>query len=470
MVDFKFPDVGEGIQEGEIVKWLVKEGDTVKENQNLVQVETDKSVVDLPSPAAGKVTSIAAKSGKIKVGAVLCTIGGSSGSSSSPKQESQPQEKPVPETPKEKPEKPAKVKKEKPTEKQSGKFSEHGRGLAVVGQLEEAPDNPEEETQPEAQSQETAEPESKPEEQGEVEYRSHASTMRGEIQSKHVKTSPAVRMLAREHNINLTKIKGTGPEGRILKSDLSISGPVPQQMVPVMKTETPAGSVERIPLKGIRKAISDNMTLSHQIPQATEMEDVNITKLWAIREKEKKKYKDVNITLLSFVVKAAVSVLKENPHLNAYLDVGKQEINVKKYYNIGIAVETPLGLVVPNIKNADDKSIVDVAREIQNLAQKARDRKLMPAEMSGGTFTITNYGSIGGTYATPLINPGESAILGVGRIFEEASSDKVGKKKKILPLSLTFDHRIVDGAQAARFLETLKTYLEDPNHLFIELD
>ena len=442
MADFKFPDVGEGIQEGEVVKWLVKEGDTVKENQNIVQVETDKSVVDLPSPESGAISKIAVKEGeKIKVGGVLCTIGGSGNSS---KRVSSPEKAAAQAKPRETPDS---AKSKQPKQPPKSETSPQKKGLAVVGQLEEAPENEEEK----------------------VEYKSQASTMRGNIQSKKTLASPAVRELAREHNINLAKIKGSGPEGRVLKSDLSISGPVSQQTIPVTSYSNPHGKIERIPLKGIRKVISDNMTISNSIPQATSMENVDITKLWAIKEKEKKKLTGVNLTLLPFIVRAAVAVLKENPYFNAYLDVESQDIFVKKYYNIGIATETPVGLMVPNVKNADKKSIEETAKEIQELAQKARDRKIAVEEIKGGSFTITNYGSIGGNYATPIINPGESAILGVGRMFETLDVNNIKRKVKILPLSLTFDHRIIDGAQAARFLESLKAYLEDPNHLFVEI-
>jgi len=490
MGDFKFPDVGEGIQEGEVVKWLVKVGDTVKENQNLVQVETDKSVVDLPSPEAGKITSISAKAGQtIKVGGVLCTIGGSAAKTTStakPVPAKSAQTKPAPTAKTQKtpatnnksksqvhamptpPKSSSATTKNQPTKTTSAKtatYKPQKRGLAVVGQLEEAPETTEvpEETAPQKSETPTSNP---PEE---IEYRSQAATMRGDIQSKKVQTTPAVRQLAKEHNINLAKIKGSGPNGRILKSDLNISGSVAQQNVPVTKTSNEHGPVERIPLKGIRKVISEHMTISHKIPQVTAMEDANITKLWALKDKQNKKLKDTHLTLLPFIVKAVIAVLKEHPYFNATLNSESGEILVKKYYNISIAVETPVGLMVPVVKNAEDKSIVDISKEIHELAQKARDRKISLEEMKGGTFTVTNYGSISGTYATPLINPGESAILGVGRVFETPDLNNPSKKIKTLPISLTFDHRIIDGAQAARFLESLKEYLEDPNHLFIEL-
>ncbi len=450
--DFKFPDVGEGITEGELVKWLVKEGDNVKENQNIVQIETDKSVVDLPSPKTGKIFKLNFKNGNtVKVGATLCTIDDGSGAPAK-------EEKPAPvekEESKKSSEKKAETKSEKSDpkkieatvkeEKKNDTQKTQKKGLAVVGVLEEAPDTPD------------------------IEYRSHVAVKKGEIQSNKILASPEIRAIAREGGINLLKIKGSGNDGRILKKDLPTTTEIPQQIIPVTKLETPAGNIERIPLKGIRKAISDNLTISNMIPQVTAMEDVNITKLWNLKEKEKKKIKEIHLTLLPFLVKAVIAVLKENPYFNGYLDTEENEIIVKKFYNIGIAVETPVGLVVPSIKNTDTMTIVDISKAINDLASKARDRKIAPDELKGSTFTITNYGSIGGTYATPLINPGESAVLGIGRIFDSLDINNPKKKIKVLPLSLTFDHRIIDGAEASRFLETLKAYLEDPSHLFIEI-
>ncbi len=405
--DFRFPDLGEGIQEGEIVKWFVKEGDTVKENQKIVQIETDKAVTDVPSPKSGKILKIGAKNGEtVKVGELLCTIGTGGEKALSP--------------------------------------AKSRKSVAVVGQLEEASGKG-------------------------VEYKTQASTMRGELQSKKVLVSPAVRKFASDHGINLAKIKGSGKDGVLLKNDLPLSSSIPQQTISVRKEETNHGKIERIQLKGIRKTISDNMIISHQIPHVTSMEDIDITRIWGIKEREKKKIKEFDLTLLPFIVKASIAVLKENPYFNGTLDLEENEILIKKYYNIGIAVETPVGLMVPVLKDADKKTIEQIGMEIKQLAQKARDRKISIEEMKGSTFTITNYGSIGGNYSTPLINPGESAVLGIGRAFDILNPEKPQQKIKILPVSLTFDHRMIDGAQAARFLESLKEYLQDPNHLFIEL-
>ena len=204
--------------------------------------------------------------------------------------------------------------------------------------------------------------------------------------------------------------------------------------------------------------------------QVTAMEDVDVTKLWNLRKKEKLKFekRGVKLTFLPLIIKAVIAALKENPILNSSLE--NEEIIIKKYFNIGIAIETDLGLMVPVIKIAESKSIEKLAKEIVSLAEKAKSRKIDIMDLKGSTFTITNYGSIGGTYGTPILNPGNSSILGTGKIFDRVINKKGSIKTiKVLPLSLTFDHRILDGAEAARFLESLKKFLEDPEHLLLEL-
>lgn len=421
--EFKFPDVGEGITEGEIVKWLVKEGDNVKEDQTIVQIETDKAIVDIPSPKSGVILKIYYKEGeKVKVGSTLVMIG----------------------------EKGEKISKKEIKKEEKKEIKVQKKGLAVVGQLEEAPE--------------------------EVEEKPHANVMKGIQQTQKVLASPAVRKLASEFGVDLTRIKGSGEGGRILEKDIKkIAGEkqsMPQQTVTIKKKYDDYGYIERIPLKGIRKTIAEHMIQSvKEAPQVTAMEDINVTKLWLIREKEKEdaEKKGIKLTFLPFIIKATIAALKENPILNSTLE--GEEIVIKKYYNIGIATETDVGLMVPVIKIADNKNIIQLAKEIQELAEEARTRKIDIMDLKGGTFTITNYGSVGGNYGTPIINYPETAILGLGRIFDRAVLDEKGKVKnvKILPVSLTFDHRIADGAQAARFLESLKMFLEDPDHLFMEM-
>ena len=417
--EFKFPDVGEGIAEGEIVKWLVKEGDKVKADQEIVQIETDKAVVDIPSPKAGVILKIHFKEGQtIKVGQTLITLGGKTEEAKTPA-------KPVV--------KPAKAEK---------------KGGAVVGELEEAKD------------------------EGLV---FHTAPMKGEAQTQKAIASPAVRKLAADLKVDLSKLEGSGESGRILKKDLEKAGKapelVPQQKIKVQRKYDMYGYVERVPLKGIRKTIADNMIRSlSETAQVTSMDDIDISKLWRIRNREKKvlEKQGVKLTFLPFIIKAVIAAIKEHPIINSSIE--GDEIIIKKYYNIGIAVETDLGLVVPVVKIADSKNMLQIAKEVKGLAEKAKNRTIDLMDLQGSSFTITNYGSIGGTYGTPIINPGEAAILGLGRIFDRVVSVN-GKLKniKVLPVSLTFDHKILDGAEAGRFMQKMKMFLEDPDHLLLEL-
>ncbi|HIH14625.1 MAG TPA: 2-oxo acid dehydrogenase subunit E2 [Nanoarchaeota archaeon] len=403
---FKFPDVGEGIHEGHIVSWLVKEEDLVKEDQVLVKVETDKAVVELPSPAAGKILKIYFKAGDIvKVGQVLVDIG-SEGEKIKPQKE----------IPKVLPKK----------------------GQSVVGELEEA-------------TEEISAPKEK----------------KSKAVSKQIKALPKVRKLAKEMNIDLSTIQGSGKQGEIVESDLK-KEPSIQKQIQVTKKYDMYGYVDRIPLQGLRAQIKINMEKQAAIPIVTHMDEIDVTVLGNIREKEKKKYKDIKLTFLPYIIKAVIGSLKENKLLNASLE--QDAIVLKKYYNIGIAVATEEGLIVPVVKGAEKKSLLDIAKEIQKLSEQARQRTLDLMDIKGSTFTITNIGSIGGRFATPMLNIGESAILALGKIYEKplVINGKI-QIRKVLPVSIAFDHRILDGAHAALFTNKMKEYLEDPDQLMLEL-
>ncbi len=405
--NFVLPDLGEGITEGEIRKWVVKEGDMVQEHQTIVELETDKAVVEVPSPRKGRVLRINKEEGAIvKVGEVLMTI--------AEEGEAVEEKKAVPE------EKPAEernpVEKEKPAERE--------KSVSVVGVL--------------------------PEEEEEV-----------------VLASPAVRALAKELGVDLAKVKGTGPGGSITKDNVTAAAGPKER-----KAEALYGPVERIPLRGVRRTIAKNLIMSQKTTAfVTGMNEVDITDLWDLREKEKRPLleKGVHLTFFPFFIKAVIHALAEHPMLNASIDDEREEIIVKKYYGIGVAVDTPDGLMVPVVKDPAKKTILELALEIQDLSIKARDRKIKLEEMKGGTFTITNYGHFGGYFATPIINYPESAILGTGMISERPWV-KNGQIviRKILPISLTFDHRLTDGVDASRFLARVTSYLEDPALIFIE--
>ncbi len=424
-MEFKFPDVGEGITEGEIVQWLVKEGDIVKQDQPIGKVETDKAVVDIPSPVAGKIVKILIPAGKtVKVGEVMVVID-------------------------EKGKKSSTATKEEPREK--AKAEKQFKSVGVVGELEEAKD--------------IQVPTSLKEEQ------------KTEANHEDILAMPAVRKLAKEIGVDLSDIKGSGAHGQITEDDVNKAAPTEKKLVTrpniqVVKKYDFYGYVEHIPLHGLRKTIASNMMKSQMSTAlVTHMDECDVTHLVEIREKEKDKCakEGVHLTYLPFILKALLPALQKHPLLNATIDEANQDIILKKYYNIGIAVDTEEGLIVPVIKRINEKKLIDVAREITTLATAARNRSIDLADMKGGTFTITNVGSLGGTYATPIINYPEVANLGLGKIQERPVIRK-GKleTRYIMTLSLSFDHRIIDGAEAARFLNDVMIHLEDPDMFLVE--
>ena len=404
--EFKFPDLGEGIAEGEIKKWLVKEGDIIEADQSLAEVETDKAVVEVPSPSAGKVLKLNfAEGDMVLVGETLAVIG---------EEGEEPGEVA-----------PAKVEKE-PEEKRES--------VSVVGELPEAPEEILEE---------------KP---------------------VGVLAMPKVRKLAKDLGVDISKVKGTGKEGRVLEKD--VRGAVEEKPKEEKKPKKVPkfdiyGWVDRVPVRGVRRTTARRMIESLQkTAPVTATEIADVTELVELREREKKtvmETRGIKLTYMPFIVKALVEALKEHPYLNSTMDDENQEIILKKYYNIGIAVAAEDGLIVPVVKGADQKSIFELAEEIQRLAEAANNRTIDIADLKGGTFTITNYGVFGGLYATPIINYPEVAILGTGAIRDTpVVIDGEVKIRKVIHLSLTFDHRVLDGAEGQRFLNTLVKYLEDP--------
>ncbi len=414
--EFKFPDIGEGLTEGEIVRWLVKEGDALKEGAPLVEVETDKALAEIPSPKTGVVLKILAKEKEIvKVGQVIVVLGEKGESTAAAVQ------------------KPASV--------------------GVVGELEEAP----EEAPAVSVTTETKKP---------------------LFVSAHALATPAVRALGKELGVEIEQVKGSGPEGRVLEKDVRQAAeakgkPVESEKKPAkVKKYDLYGYVERIPLRGVRRSIAKAMVKSiYTAPHVTTTDEADVTELWKMREKEKKaaEKKGIKLTILPFIIKSVIAGLTEHPYLNATLEDENEEIILKKYYNIGVAADTPEGLMVPVVKNAKDKSIFRLAEEVSGLSEKARKRTIDLADLKWGTFTISNYGAVGGIYGTPIINHPEVAILGVGKI-KDMPVVKEGKIeiRKILHLSLSFDHRVVDGAEAVRFLNTVIEHLEDPDLILLE--
>jgi len=434
-IEFKFPDLGEGIAEGEIKKWLVKEGDLIEADQSLAEVETDKAVVEIPSPTAGKVLELRYSEGEmVLVGEVLAVIG----------EEGEAASKKPPEEKKVEPEKAL------PEEKTS---------VSVVGELPEAPEDEEEAKEEIVEEHEVAE---------------------------GIQAMPKVRKMAKEMGVDLSTIKGTGKEGRILEKDVKAAvktereneEPGAKEAPEVKPKKVPKfdiyGWVDRVHLRGVRRTTAKRMVESQlRTAPVTSTEMADVTNLVELRQREKASVMEtrgVKLTYMPFIIKAVVEALKEHPYLNAMMDEDNQEIILKKYYNIGIAVAAEEGLIVPVIKGADQKSIFELAEEMQRLVEAANNRTIDIADLKGGTFTITNYGVFGGMYGTPIINYPEAAIIGTGSI-RDTPLVKDGKVmiRKVMHLSLTFDHRVLDGAEAQRFLNTLVRYLEDPELILMSV-
>lgn len=525
VTEFEFPDVGEGVTEGTLIKWLVEEGDEVEEDESLAEVETDKAVVEVPSPEHATVLELHAEEGDtITVGDVIVTLGdddeSSGAASNEPSGDSEEPEElsvssmtvseakdavesgeldPVDVLDAEK------EGKERTTligwledriEMEQDGEEDAGGSTSVVGRLDDA-------DQADASDEE---PSKDTEEEDTGSTADTSSDTGPDGSSGKVLATPATRRLAREKDVDIGNIEGSGPGGRVTKEDVLTAAeggqeaPEPSEEVEeeMGKPETPErsqvgpsgglgtpnrfppkeydfeqyGDVERQELSGTRKAIAKNMERSkYTAPHVTSTDDADVTDLWEVREKEKEvaETRGVHLTFMPFIVKATISALREYPLMNASLDEETGEIVKKDYYNIGIAVATDDGLMVPNIKNADRKSILRIAKEMNELAEEARDHDLSLDEMRGGTFTITNYGSIGGRYGTPIINYPEVAILGTGTISREpvARNGDIAIRR-ILPLSVTFDHRVVDGAYVAHFMNELIKHLEDPDLLLLD--
>jgi pyruvate dehydrogenase E2 component (dihydrolipoamide acetyltransferase) len=285
-----------------------------------------------------------------------------------------------------------------------------------------------------------------------------------------VQATPAVRALAKQMGIDLASVKGTGPGGRITKEDVETAATKTGEQT---SAEADAyGLVEKIPLRGIRRTVAKRMAeASKRVAEVTIWEDADITELEQVRAKERKvaEEKGVRLTYLPFLIKAIIPALKAHPYFNASLDEAAEAIILKRYFNIGIAVDTTDGLIVFVIKDADKKNILDLAKETATLAEKARLRKIDLHELKGSTFTITNYGVVGASYGTPIINYPEVAILGLGKI-EDRPVVRNGQIaiRKMMPLSLAFDHRVIDGVEAGRFLGVVIQHLEDPNLMLLE--
>lgn len=439
--EFRFPDIGEGIAEGTLIKWLVKEGDEIEEGQSVAEVETDKVTTEIPSAKKGKVLELEYEEGDtIEVGKVLIMLDTSDGSSDEGTTK-------VPEYDEEDKKQELEEKKEVVEEETAGVVGE------VVASSEEIPASTE----------------------------GQSSSSKKETKKK-VLATPVARKLAKDLGVDIGTVEGTGPNGRVMKEDInksksekstsSVSEKQARKPETLHIDSSLEESITRIPLTRIRKTISEQMSKSRfTIPHTTAMEEIDVSNLYEFRNKYKDilSEEDVNITYLPFVIKAITLALKELPEFNASLDEEKEELVLKHFYHIGIATDTDRGLMVPVLKDADKKSVVQIAKEIEDLSTRAKDNKVDISELRGSSFTITNYGSIGGLFGIPIINYPESAILGLGRIVKKpiVRDDEI-IIGRVLPLSLSYDHRIIDGASGVRFISILAKLLADPEVLLLK--
>ena len=430
---FNFPDLGEGLEEGTILEWYVKEGDKVKVGDPLVQMETDKVVADIPSPKNGVIVALHGKPGDvIQVGAPLAEIEvEGSGHVST-------------------------VAKEDPriaaTEATVEPIAEGEDAAAVVGTMEVAGND----------GLLAASNEGAP-----------SAKETGEPQRKALAT-PVARALAKEMGIDINRVPGSGPSGRVKREDiLQFGSGFVTQPTPTGTTENHAPEdVTYLPLTQIRKTIARNMLhAKHNAAHMSVFEEVEISALKAVIARYKPIYADkgVKLTYLPFIVKAVAQALKHHPQLNSQIDAENNRMIVRNRRHIAIAVDAPDGLVVPVIRDADRISIFEIATQIGTLAEKARNRKLTLEEMKEGSFSITSFGSIGGIFATPVINYPQAGILGIGRIMKTpiVKEDEI-VVGNIMPLSLSVDHRIVDGGETTRFLARVMGYLSDPLSLMMD--
>ncbi|HXT01037.1 MAG TPA: 2-oxo acid dehydrogenase subunit E2 [Elusimicrobiota bacterium] len=456
---FALPDIGEGLVEGELVKWHVKAGGSVTEHQPIAAVLTDKAEVEIPSPKTGKIQTLHAKPGeKVKVHSPLVTFSGVAGGKAAPAAPEAPAAKTA--ALEERAAADAPVAPARPAQRQTDvSASPMVRKLAKDSGVDitlVAGTGP----------------------QGRI-LESDVRGFKGNAGSpaSRVKATPAVRALAASAGVDLAAIKGTGPGGRVVEGDVRAAAPKADRRkgaaAPAPLTFTPAGAAssgeERIPFVGIRRKIAERMQFSKRtVAHVTHMDECDMTAVLALRDELKPEAaaRGVKLTFLPFIIKALTKTLAEFPAFNASLAEEAGEIVIKRYYNVGIAVSAPQGLVVPNIKGADGKDLFGLAAEVSGLAEKVRTNKIDVASLQGGTITITNIGPIGGLFATPIVNHPEVAILGIMKLQKRPVYRDGGIMiRDMMNLVLSFDHRVTDGADAAQFMNTLIRRLENPRTL-----
>ncbi len=432
-MEFKLPELGEGIESGQVIEVFVSAGEKVSAEQPLLEVETDKAAVELPSPVAGTVSEVCVSGGEtVGIGQVLVRIDdGAGGADAAEEKETEPAEAREP-----------KDKEPKTDEK------------------------PESEEPPE----EKKEPSSRPADGPAV----------SKSPSLNAPASPSVRRLAREIGVDILSVTGTGPRGRVLAEDVKLRA---KTVIASAGTGSPAaeepplpdfsrwGQTETKSFSTVRRLTAERLSSAWRAPHVTQFDKADISELETLRKLNREKVSAAggNLTITAILVKVLSSALLEFPKFNSSVDMRAGAIVYKKYVNVGVAVDTDRGLLVPVIRDSDEKDVTEISVELTEISRKAREKKLSPDALQGGTCTITNLGGVGGTYFTPIINPPEVAILGVSRSsVEPVYADGGFKPRLMVPLLLSYDHRIIDGAEAARFLRWICEKLEKPYNVILE--
>jgi pyruvate dehydrogenase E2 component (dihydrolipoamide acetyltransferase) len=489
VADFKVPELGENVVGGDVTRVLVKVGDTIARDQPVLELETDKATIEVPSSVAGRVTDIKVKQGdKINVGAVILTVedGGAGAKSQTPTSKSQ-------------------AATESELQEFRGPASTGSRGAvnAAEGQT------PEPKTQSQRSKGQSAKPKADSEKVVSMPTRTApeaAKASRGETpesgrpmapeyapRGSAAPAAPSVRRLAREVGVDIDEVQGSGPEGRISEDDVKeharrilssigasatgagASRGSAERALPPLPDFERWGEVERQPMTKIRQITADRLGYAwNVIPHVTQFDKADITAMEELRKKYREQVQRAggNLTVTAMLVKVIATAVKQFPQFNASLDPRSNEIVYKRYVNVGVAVDTDRGLLVPVVRDADQKNITEIAIDVHQTAEKARNKKITIEEMSGGTITISNLGGLGGTYFTPIVNWPEVAILGVSRGIVEpvwrptsgspSSGQGAFEPRQLLPLSLSYDHRVIDGADAMRFLRWVVDAIEQP--------
>ncbi len=452
--DIKIPQIAEGVDTATVTEILISEGDTIKKDQSLITVESDKASVEIPSPEAGTVKSIKVSEGdEVHVGDVIVTLEATDEDSD----DKDASEKEGADTSED--ENSEKEKKKKPAENDDS------------DDVEKTSKKEGEKKQEEKENSRETEKEADASKDNETSEEDESAEKKKSSDEDEAPASPGVRRFARELGIDINSVKGSGDDGRISKKDIkAYTKNSKSQSEETSAIELPDfnkwGETETKALSGIRAATAKNTSMAWKhIPHVFQFDESDISGIENYMEKNREKVEEAGgkLTITAILVKIAAAALRQFPKFNASIDMDKEEMILKKYVNIGVAVATGKGLLVPVIKDADQKTISDIALEISNLAEKARAGKLSAEEMQGGTFTISNLGGIGGTNFTPIVYHPQVAILGVSRAKKQPVYIKDNiEPRDILPLSLSYDHRIIDGAEGVRFLNWIARALEDP--------